>query len=627
MAGFYYTRQYGPDGQVLCGEGQPGGMALSDALARQKPGLRSALELGAALGDILCIAAEDGAVHGDLTPAWVTVAENGDVSLGGFGVPRGGGRAPERRGDAASVDLFGLGLVVYEAIRGSALPSLAADADGHDDAVVTAVLSLDFSRVSGRRWIEEVQRFLARLLAWAPGDRPAALDAANVLGSVAAQVPDEGLDAWCRQVMRAPATALEPPSVMTPLRALPEILDSAQPLSAPFRKGAAMRQAPAAKGESTSFWSRDRIAQMLQDEDDEDEAGYGGMSAEVRAPRGSPGLDAPREVAMPRPPARPAEPAPRVEVREEPSFAEGLPKPPRSATPPEPERPRPAQEPTRPTPAPEPTRPRSPAPDPVRPKPAPPPEPEPEAEAGGGRGMLFAAGGAVFVFAALCGLGALAAGGWYWWSTQPTGTVETPPSEPTTTATPTPEPTTTTTPAEPPTPPATTTPPTTTPPTTPPTTTTTTSPPTTPTTTTTTTSPPPTPTTSSKPATTSSTTKTTTSSTTTTSSKPTTTTTTSTKPTTTTTAPTTTTTSTKPTTATQPTFSNFTVKFVVSGQEGKIVCGDGQQSRFAGSVTLSFTSTQSCRIDAGGARGGVTVSKAATVNCTVADTKLTCSGA
>lgn len=650
MVGFFYTRQFGPDGQILCGEGAAEGTSLRELIRRERPPLRATLELGAALGDLLCIAQEDGAVHGGLSLDFVMIDEYGDVSIQGLGVPRDGGAAPERRGDLPTADVFGVGVVIYEAISGTELPRFPADADAHDDAVVSAVLDLDFSKVQGKKWLDEVRRFVARLLAWAPEDRPAALDAANVLGSVAAQVPGDGVDVWARRALTRPAPLSKPAPTIpesVPLRALPEILDQPLSLTAPFKPGG-VRKAPASKGESTSFWSRERIAEMLSEEDDDEDAPpppprlsaskQGRLTAEVELSRSS--LDTPRRPDPPRSQERLSAPAPvQFDARPEPSSSasrpmntrdvvgelsrsdaspraeRGAPRVERSDPPPRmPEAPRPAARPAEPVRPAEPSRPEPVRPTPERPvvisegrRPAP-AEPEP-AEGGSGK-VMFAAGGLVFFLIALCGGGTLIAGGWYWWSTHE--------ATPTTTdVAPTPEPAApATAPAEPA--PATPTDPSAAAPAAP-----------------TTASPSPTatptaaPTTKATTTTTPATTKTTTTpttKTTTPTTKTTTPTTTTTKPATTTTTPTTTTTKATTTPTKTTTSGPFTVRFNIPGQEGKISCGDGQVARFSGATNLSFESNQSCRIDAGGMRTVVTVSKSTTVTCSTAGGGLSCSG-
>ena len=261
MPAYHYTREAGESGQVLAAEGSPAGRPLATLLEGNHPPLRAAIELAAALADILCIAEEDKAVHGNLDPRAVYVDDGGNVSIQGFGVPRTEGLAPEGRADLATADIYGLGVVLHCMLADEPFGEMPADPDEHDDLVIRRVLAMDFRAVQGRRWVEDVRRFLCNILASHAGERPLPLDAANVLASVADQVPGDGLVEWSAGTNTA-ARALKPAPVAT------EVLGGPTSLSAPLARGQ-VRQAPAAKGESTSFWSREKIAQMLADEDDE----------------------------------------------------------------------------------------------------------------------------------------------------------------------------------------------------------------------------------------------------------------------------------------------------------------------------------------------------------------------
>ncbi len=301
MSGWHYTREPGVDGQILAGEGPAPGYGLDVLMERERPPLRAAMEIASALADVLCIAVEDQAVHGDIRPADVRVDETGRVSLEGWGVARRATRAPEGRPDLPSVDLYGLGVVLHGMLGDAPLGNLPRDADAHDDEVVNRVVGMDFRAVEGRRWVEDVRRFLCAVLAFYPEDRPQPLDAANVLASVASQCPGEGLEGWAWRAVQAGLKVVAAPA--TPAR---EELGGPVAVRGPFGAGGgvrpAARQAPAARGESTAFWSRERIAAMMAEEDEDSRDPE--RSAELVAQR-------PRARAEPPAPSRPA-PPPRV---------------------------------------------------------------------------------------------------------------------------------------------------------------------------------------------------------------------------------------------------------------------------------------------------------------------------
>ncbi|MDP2310474.1 MAG: hypothetical protein Q8P18_30935, partial [Pseudomonadota bacterium] len=270
MSGYYYSREAGAEGQILTGEGVAPGVGLDTLLDRERPPLRAALAIGSAIADVLCIAVEDRFIHGDIRPAHVKIDARGTVSIEGYGVARRTTKAPEGKPDSHAVDVYGLGVVLHSILSPEPLGNLSKDPDGHDDEVVSRVLSMDFRQVQGKRWLEDVRKFLCQILAWAPADRPAALDAANVLASVAGQCPGETLEAWAQRATATPAarSAASLPGPRPP-PSDEEDLGGPVALSGPLSKSAGVRKAPAAKGESTAFWSREKIAAMLAEDDDE----------------------------------------------------------------------------------------------------------------------------------------------------------------------------------------------------------------------------------------------------------------------------------------------------------------------------------------------------------------------
>ncbi|HNH49735.1 MAG TPA: hypothetical protein PKY30_22010, partial [Myxococcota bacterium] len=294
-------------------------------LSRERPSLRAALEIGSALADILSISLEDGMVHGDIDPTFVKVDDRGAVHLEGFGTPRST-MAPEGTSDRPPVDMYGLGRVLHAMLTPGGLGRLPADPDGHDDHVVNRVLEMDFAQVKGKRWVDDVRRFLCTILAWRPEERPAPLDAANVLASVAGSCPGEGVEAWARRVHSlSQSRSVLPPTGLPE----PEALGGPVQLGAPLRTGP-VRKAPSSKGESTMAWSRDKIAAMLAEQDAEEEL----PPPRAAAPRASEPRRDPPPARPPEPyysepprmePARP-EPARPPEVRPEPRRAEPEPR-------------------------------------------------------------------------------------------------------------------------------------------------------------------------------------------------------------------------------------------------------------------------------------------------------------
>ena len=355
MSGIFYTREPGAEGQILSGQGAAPGVGLDQLLDRDRPPLRAALEIGSAVADILCIAAEDGHVHGDIRPAHVKLDAAGAVSIEGYGIVRRATRAPEGRPDLPPADIYGLGLVMHASLSKEGMGTLPADADGHDDAVVDRVLAMDFSSVATKRWLAEVREFLCKILAFDPRERPAALDAANVLATVAGQCPGEGVADWSARAH------LRLSGGRPPARQVEENL--AGPVSLPgyFKGGVAaetapqrdsVRKAPSSKGESTAMWSREKLAAMFAEEDDDDAASAPARpiaKAEPPAPRARQELPPEPAAAQNLPPPRVAPPMATPATTLPVAPAPPKPAPPKSAPPmPAAAQPRPAAVPARP---------------------------------------------------------------------------------------------------------------------------------------------------------------------------------------------------------------------------------------------------------------------------------------
>ncbi len=273
---WYYTREPGTTGEVLTDEGTPDGMVLSEVLRSGPVPLKVGLELVAAMADVLTIAEEDKAYHGDLKPGMVRVDAKGAVSIEEYGVTRRGGRAPEGRVQGAATDIYGLGVVLHAVLSSESMGAVPRERDAHDDHVVSRLLSIDWGEMSGKRWVDPVVHFLCSMLAHAPGERPAPLDVANILGEVASQVPGDDLVAWAgREVAGGSGESGPTEDAQTDEEELtgPQSLGRAVSQTGAFTR----RQAGRAKGECTAFWSREKIAAML----DESEA----EPAPIRSPR------------------------------------------------------------------------------------------------------------------------------------------------------------------------------------------------------------------------------------------------------------------------------------------------------------------------------------------------------
>ena len=252
MSGFHYTREAGPAGQILVAEGSAAGLPLDRLLDRGRPAVRVALEIGATVADIQCIALEDKAVHGDLRPAHVRVATDGAVSVEGYGILRRVTRAPEGRPDQASSDVYGLGLLMYALLASETFGTPPRDAAGHDEYIQKRVDSIQLGLLASRKWAPDLRAFLCKLLAFNPADRPQPLDAANVFASIAVQCPGEDVTSWVASRASSGVERLSTDPA-------DDVLSTAVTVTGFFPNAGGPRKAPSAKGESTTFWTRERI--------------------------------------------------------------------------------------------------------------------------------------------------------------------------------------------------------------------------------------------------------------------------------------------------------------------------------------------------------------------------------
>jgi len=260
---WYYTREAGNDGQVLTDEGTPPGVCITDVVQAGPLPMSVALEIIAYLADILTISEEDRAVHGDISPGDVFVDERGSVSLANFGPMRSRGRAPEGKPLFPASEVYGLGVVLHALLSTQSLGAIPRERDAHDDAIVDKLLAIDWAdlqRLAGR---DSLIHFLCSMLAHAPVERPTPLDVANVLGEAGNKIGGDGVAVWAGKRWGRTGIQEELPTVA-------EVLEAPSELGRVFNKTGqySRRQSASAKGESTAFWSRDKINAMLDEGDD-----------------------------------------------------------------------------------------------------------------------------------------------------------------------------------------------------------------------------------------------------------------------------------------------------------------------------------------------------------------------
>jgi len=261
---WYYTREAGPDGQVLTDEGTPAGTVLTTLLRSGPLPIGIGLEVVAFLADLITIAEEDKVMHGDINPGDVYIDVSGAVSLSGYGVSRRSGRAPEGQPVFLSSDVYGLGVVLHSILAREPMGAIPRDRDGHDDAIVDRLLAIDWSDLKNIAGRDPVVHFLCSMLAFDASERPAPLDVANILSEVARQLDGVSIEKWASGAMGDSRSVSPPASVE-------EVLEGAQELGRVFNKTGqySRRQTASAKGECTAFWSKEKISAMLDDGEDQ----------------------------------------------------------------------------------------------------------------------------------------------------------------------------------------------------------------------------------------------------------------------------------------------------------------------------------------------------------------------
>jgi len=258
---FHYIREPGDEGNVLTGNTAAKGIDLATLLNHTRPPLKVALELAAAVADVLTIAREDNLVHGDLKPGSVRLSSTGAVAVEGFGDSRRTTRAPEGKPVGQETDIYGLGIVLYSLLSPDPLGRLPRTRDQHDSAILSRVQRAHYGELVGQPWLPDVQAFIASVLSFDPAERPDALDVANLLARVASLCGGDRLEAWAgRSIDESGFAPIEENN-------FEDRLASARTVTGPLALTEAPRVAPAAKGEHSSFWSREKLAQKFGGEE------------------------------------------------------------------------------------------------------------------------------------------------------------------------------------------------------------------------------------------------------------------------------------------------------------------------------------------------------------------------
>ena len=287
MSDFHYVRTLGKDGGVDVCDGPAIGIDLAAVLDDGLPPWSIALEVIAAMCEILDIAQEDGEEHGQIGPDVVFLDETGAVSIEGFGIERAKSNAPEGKPRGSATDLYGLGRVAFAMVSSKPLPEVPDDdADAHDDAIIEAILGIDLSglpdEIQG-----DVQWFFAKLLSFDREDRPTAVEAWRSFIAFASAVSGPEIGAWSDKAIDGAGERRKPTESAAPAArqaAAPEEEEEDEDLGGPVKQsgplsGGLSFKDQGAKGAATAFWSKADMKAALEKEDDEARPAAGGGQA------------------------------------------------------------------------------------------------------------------------------------------------------------------------------------------------------------------------------------------------------------------------------------------------------------------------------------------------------------
>ena len=206
-------------------------------------------------------------VHRDVKPSNIMLSVEGEVKVLDFGTARSNyeGRlartgalrfgslkymSPERReGDRGdhTTDVYALGLVLLEMLRGESLPLLPLDANEHDEAVADILANLGPLGLPNEQWDDSLRQTIAAMCASQPTHRLNASQVVQLLRAFAEQAGGPSLDSFAANTV-APITkelyGVEHQGPLTGTRLLVSISTTNDGIDGPRGRGASLMPEP-----------------------------------------------------------------------------------------------------------------------------------------------------------------------------------------------------------------------------------------------------------------------------------------------------------------------------------------------------------------------------------------------
>lgn len=278
LSEFHYVRTMGVDGGVSAVEGPAVGLDVETILKDGLPPFKVAIEIMAAMCEIIDIADQDGEAHGELIPRYVFLDETGAVSIEGYGNKRTKTTAPERVPKGTVTDQWCLGYVAFRLLSAKDLPApLPEEAQAYDDAIIDAILGINFEDLP-EEIIGDIQWFVAKLMSFEKEDRPSAVDVWRTFIAFADSIPGPRLDDWAtaalggggdrRDKQKAAARPEAPKPTAAAATGDEEDLGGPVMQSGPLAKGGLSFDGGGKKGQATAFWSKEDMKKALEEDDD-----------------------------------------------------------------------------------------------------------------------------------------------------------------------------------------------------------------------------------------------------------------------------------------------------------------------------------------------------------------------